>query len=97
MHQTAACSSVGVGLAGVGVLGLVGVGATSVLGVVKASSLGIGGCVGVGAAVDGIWFKMRPRSARYHALSFSQTLWSMSAPPIKKAMSMFLFFAATMV
>ncbi|EMS57074.1 hypothetical protein TRIUR3_34007 [Triticum urartu] len=50
----------------------------------------------VGVAVC-IWFRMRPRSAMYHALSCSSLLWSMSSLPIKKAMSVFLFFAAMFV
>ena len=59
------------GLGGVGAASVLGgVGAASVLlGVVEASSLGLGGVVGVGVgvggAVDGSWFRMRPRSAKY--------------------------------
>ena len=98
MHQTAASAS-GVGLEGVGVRGLVGVGAASVLGVVEAPSLGLGGgvgvSVGVGAVIDGIWFKMRPRSAGYHAL-ICLSIVDTSAP-IKNARSVFLFFVATLV
>lgn len=91
MHQTAASTS-GVGLAG-SVRGLVGVGAASILDVMEASSLGLGGGVGigvgVGVAADGIWFKMRPRSARYHALTCSSIV-DMSAA-IKNARSVFHF------
>ena len=84
------------GLGGVSVLG--GVGVASVLrGVSAASSLGLGGDVGVGGVVEGSWFRMRPRSTKYHALTASSVLWSMSAPPSRKARSVFLFFAATLV
>ena len=78
------------GLGGVGAASVLGgVGAASVLlGVVEASSLGHGGGVGVGVgvggAVDCSWFRMRPRSAKYHALTASSVLWSMSAPPSRK-------------
>ena len=91
------------GLGGVGeAFALGGVGAASVvLGVVEASShglgVGVGVGVGVGSAVEGSWFRMRPRSAKYHALTASSVLWSMSAPPSRKARSVFLFFAATLV
>ena len=70
--------------------GLVGVGAASVLGCVGAASALLGGdveasfglgvrvAVGAGAGVVGvavcIWFRMRPRSAMYHALSCSSLL-----------------------
>ena len=47
------------------------------------------------AAGPGIWFKMRPRSARYHAFTCSSIV-DMSAA-IKSARSVFLFFAATLV
>ena len=43
----------------------------------KASSLGLGGIgvgMGVGGAVDGSWFRMRPCSAKYHALIASSLL-----------------------
>ena len=96
------------GLGGVGAASVLGcVGAASVLlgGDVEASfGLGVRVAVGAGAGVVGVvgvvvcsWFRMRPRSAMYHALSCSSLLWSMSAPPIRKAMSVFLFFAATLV
>ena len=85
------------------VLGLdVGVGVASVLtqGVRTCSLLrlgvGVGVVVGVEAAVAacrGIWFKMRPRSARYHALTCSSIV-DMSAA-IKNALAVFLVFAAT--
>ena len=92
--------------------GLGGVGAASVLGCVGAASVLLGGdveasfglgvrvvvgVVGVVGVAVCIWFMMRPRSAMYHALSCLSLLWSMSAPPIRKAMSVFLFFAATFV
>ena len=97
------------GLGGVGAASaLGGVGAASVvLGVVEASSrglcvgvcvgVGVGVRVGVGGLVEGSWFRMRSRSAKYHALTASSVLWSMSAPPSRKARSVFLFFAATFV
>src|SRR3954470_333918 len=100
------------GVGGVGVRGLGGVGAASVLGCVGAASALLGGdveasfglgdravvgVVGVIGVAVGSSFRMRLRCTRYHALSFSSLLWSMSAPPIRKAMSVFLFFAATLV
>ena len=91
------------GLGGVGAASaLGGVGAASVVpGIVEASSrglgVGVGVCVGVGGLVEGSWFRMRLRSAKYHALTASSVLWSMSAPPSRKARSLFLFFAATLV
>ncbi|EMS47426.1 Ribosomal RNA small subunit methyltransferase E [Triticum urartu] len=72
-----------------------GIGAASVLGGVGAASVPLG--AGVGGLVEGNWFRMRPRSAKYHALTASSLLWSMSAPPSRKARSVFLFFAATFV
>ena len=58
------------GLGRISVLG--GVGVASVLrGVSAASSPGLGGGAGVGVGVGGVlegsWFRMRPRSAKYHA------------------------------
>ena len=98
MHQMAVLSS-GVGLAGVGVHGLVGVNVASMLGIVEASSPKLGGGVrvgtGVGTVVDGIWFKMRPHSSRYHALTCSSIV-DMSAP-IRNPRLVFLFFATTLV
>ena len=87
------------GLGGVGAASaLGGVGAASVvLGVVEASAHWLGGGVDVDSLVEGSWFRMRLRSAKYHALTASSVLWSMSAPPSRKARSVFLFFAATLV
>lgn len=96
------------GLDGVGaasVLGCVDAASALLGGDVEVSfGLGVRVVVGAGACVVGvvgvavcIWFRMRPRSAMYHALSCSSLLWSMSAPPIRKAMLVFLFFTATFV
>ena len=86
-----------------GVVGL-GVGVASVLrlvvGVGNASflRLGVGVGVGVGAVVTtgpGIWFKMRPRSARYHAFTYTPIV-DMSAA-IKNVRLVFLFLMAMLV
>ena len=104
-HTAGSASGVGgVGVRGLGCVGdasvLGGIGAASaLLGVVESSSLGLGGGggVGVGGTVDDSWFKMRLRSTMNHALSFSSVLWSMSAPPMRNARLVFLFFAVTFV
>ena len=111
-HQTARSASgvggVGVrGLDGVSVLGgvasaLRAVSAASSVGLVGGVGVRVGGGgvvvgVGVGIVVEGSWSRMRPTCARYHALTASSVLWSMSAPPSRKARSVFLFFAATLV
>ena len=85
--------------------GLVGVEPASSQGCVGAASALLGGLgvrvvvgvIGVVGVAVGSSFRMRLRYTRYHALSFSSLLWSMSAPLIRKAMSVFLFFAATFV